>query len=86
MKSKPWIDMEADELKKEGKRFKWYAIISLLIFLGSFLFYMYKALFFGIHNEIFALFVVLFLLLAIFELTIRFHIDTLRVIKNIEKR
>jgi len=80
---KKWVEMDADELKKEGKIFKWSAIISLFVCLFSWLFYLYKLILDNVHNSVYALFTIVFLLLAIFEIVIRFHVDTLFVIRTL---
>ncbi len=76
MKSKKWVDMDADELIKEGKSFKWVTILNLIIALISFIHTMYNPILLS------AFICVAFLLLGLFYMNVKFHLDTLSVIKN----
>ena len=86
MKSKKWVDMDVDELKKESKLFRWACLISLTMCLVCFSTFMYRLLVASVFNNLLAFFSVFFFLMAIIYLIVRFHLDTLGVIKNLKLR
>lgn len=86
MKNKKWVDMDADELQKEGKTFKWMAVSSLIGVLIFWIITMVRFLLVDKFNYITSFVCIMFFFLAIFGTIIKFHLEQLMVIKNIIKR